>query len=346
MRRNSHSSILSVALIALAVTSTWAASLVRAAHSFAPQALSSTTANARASESVVNTRAGDRGERVERGAQPGSITVPVSVRFREVSGRGLMARVWVNGVGDFTFAIDTGAGATLLSERVAREARVTARGGATVRLGGLSGTGTANGREGLPNSLALGESDNLLPARGRFIITDALPPGVDGVLDPTEAYWPLGYTIDLPRGELSAFDPRVSPLSRRDVPPGGTIVQWIFEVGSRRPFIMLNGIRRALLDTGSEFGLALSEEAAQDIGIINDGRGRNREGVRDIAGGAVGARRVAPATVNIGSLVLRGVPTDLVTSAHAGAPVLLGRDALQPFRLTFDPLNRLISIAP
>jgi predicted aspartyl protease len=298
------------------------------------------------SSSASGLRAGERIWPVERPALAPNIPVPLSVRFREQSGRGLMIRVWVNGVGEFNFAIDTGAGATLLSEHIAREARVAERGGATVRLGGLSGAGTASGREGLPRSLAVGESDNWLPARGRFIITDALPPGVDGVLDPTEAYWPLGYTIDLPRGELSAFDPRVTPLSHTDVPAGGAVVPWIFEAGSRRPFVMLNGIRLALLDTGSEFGLALSEEAARDIRLINDGRGRSREGVRDIAGGTIGARRVAPATVNIGSLVLRGVPTDLLASVHAGAPVLLGREALQPFRLTFDPLNRLISIAP
>jgi hypothetical protein len=109
---------------------------------------------------------------------------------------------------------------------------------------------------------------------------------------------------------------------------------------------MLNGKRRALLDTGSEFGLALSAEAAAALGIINDGRGRSRDGVRDIGGSQIGARRIAPATVNIGELVLRGVPTDLLSGTHAGAPILLGRDALQPFQLTFDPLNRLIRIAP
>jgi hypothetical protein len=135
-------------------------------------------------------------------------------------------------------------------------------------------------------------------------------------------------------------------LRRGDVPPGGAIVPWLSEAGSRRPFVMLNGTRRALIDTGSEFGLALSAEAASVIGILNDGRGRSRDGVRDIGGGQIGARRIAPATINIGQLVLRGVPTDLLLGAHAGAPILLGRDALQPFQLTFDPLNRLIRIAP
>jgi predicted aspartyl protease len=304
---------------------------------FAPQPVLSSTADSSASK--------NSGEKIERRGRASRVALPSTIRFREVEGRGLMTRVWVNGVGEFTFAIDTGAGATLLSARVAREARVALK-GSRLSLGGLSGAGTASGQEASLRSLAIGESDNLLPARGLFIVTDRLPPGVDGVLDPTEAYWPLGYTIDLPNNELSAFDPRTTPLRRNDVPSGGTIVPWISDARSRRPFVMLNGTRRALLDTGSEFGLALSEQEARAIGVIHDGRGRSRDGVRDIGGGEINARRIAPATVNIGSLVLRGVPTDLLAGAHAGAPILLGRDALQPFRLTFDPLNRLIRIAP
>lgn len=332
-----HRTILGIALIALAATSTWAASLKRAAHSFAPRAFLS-----RAADSHVTRNPAPRGDGRERAT---AARLPSIARFREVTGRGLVARVWVNGVGEFDFAIDTGAGATLLSGRVAREAQVVV-GGRSITLAGLSGVGTTQGREASLRSLAIGESDNLLPAHGRCIVTDGLPEGVDGVLDPTEAYWPLGYTIDLPNGELSAFDPRATPLRRSDVPPGGSVVPWLNEAGSRRPFVMLNGTRRALLDTGSEFGLALSAAAASQLGILNNGRGRSWDGVRDIGGGEVGARRIAPATINIGSLVLRGVPTDLLSGAHAGAPILLGRDALQPFQLTFDPLNRLIRIAP
>ncbi len=329
--------MLGIVLIALAATSTWAVSFEGAAHLLAPPAAIDRSTASRTAEATL--RSGARQERATRA------TLPSVARFRDVTGRGLVTRVWVNGAGEFDFVIDTGAGATLLSARVAREARVGVKGG-SIAIGGLSGVGTARGREAVLRSLAIGASDNLLPARGLCIVTDGLPQGVDGVLDPTEAYWPLGYTIDLPNGELSAFDPRSTPLRRRDVPAGGSVVPWLFEAGSRRPFVMLNDKRRALLDTGSEFGLALSAEAASALGISNDGRGRTRGGVRDIGGGQIGARRIAPATVNIGELVLRGVPTDLITGAHAGAPILLGRDALQPFQLTFDPLNRLIRIAP
>src|SRR5260370_27918341 len=37
--------------------------------------------------------------------------IPRPATFREIPGRGLLVRIWVNGAGPFTFAIDTGAGA-------------------------------------------------------------------------------------------------------------------------------------------------------------------------------------------------------------------------------------------
>src|SRR3954463_11736224 len=45
--------------------------------------------------------------------------LPSPIRFREVSGRGLLVSAWVNGAGPYTFAVDTGAGATILSRPVA-----------------------------------------------------------------------------------------------------------------------------------------------------------------------------------------------------------------------------------
>ena len=71
-----------------------------------------------------------------------------------------------------------------------------------------------------------------------------------------------------------------------------------------------------------------------------------RRDARDLPGGRIAANRIPPTTISIGPLVLRGVPTDLLLRATAGTPILLGRDALRPFRLSFDPVNRLIRIAP
>jgi predicted aspartyl protease len=252
----------------------------------------------------------------------------------------------VNGAGPYTFAIDTGAGATILSPRVAGAARVRVEsGGAGIRIGGLSGRSVAGGRRAFTDSLAIGFRENLLPSKGLTIVAEGLPPEVDGILDPTEAFAPLGYVVDLPRGLIEAFDPRSAPVRRGDASAEGAVVEWLSDSSSRRPFVSLRGGRRALLDTGSAFGLAVTEEAARTLGIAT-GEGRERAGRRDLAGGRVSARRIRPATVHLGALALRGVPTDLLVGAEAGAPVLLGRDALRPFRLTFDPLNRLIRIEP
>lgn len=271
--------------------------------------------------------------------------LPAPVRFREEQGRGLLVRAWLNGTGPYTCALDTGAGANIISQRAARAANLSFTGGGSVSISGLSGAQGGAGREAILRTLALGEANNQLPAHGTVLVTDSLPPDLDGVLDPTESYAPLGYTIDLPAGLVSAFDPRATPLRAKDAPPDGTIVQWLADGADRRPFVRLANGRRALLDTGSNFGLALDATAARAFGVGADA-GRERAGVRDLGRGHVAARRIAPVTVQLGDLVLRRIPTDLLFGAAPDAPVILGRDALRPFRLTFDPVNHLIRIAP
>jgi predicted aspartyl protease len=273
--------------------------------------------------------------------------LPRSIYFREVEGRGLLVSVWVNGAGPFTFAVDTGAGATILSRRVASEARVSSSTSKpALMIGGLSGAGGVPSYEAVVSSLAIGDAENFLPSKGLVIVTERLAPGVDGVLDPAEAYHPFGFEIDMVRDEMAAFDTSTNPIRRKaNLPVDGTVVSWLTDGHSRRPFVMLEGGRRALLDTGSEFGLAVTEEAARALGIV-PGKGRPRGDVRDLSGGSIPAHRISPATIRIGALVLRGIPTDLLQVARAGSPVLLGRDALRPFRLSFDPAARLIRIVP
>jgi hypothetical protein len=265
------------------------------------------------------------------------LEVPRTVSFREVPGRGLIVRTWINSAGPFDFAIDTGAGATLLSQRVADEARVTTRSGRT-SIAGLSGVATS-ARNVFISSLAIGDSENTLPAKGEAMVVSGLPRDLDGVLDPTEAFSPLGYVIDLPQHELSAFDPQNDPVKMNEQPDEGTVVRWVREGLSRRPFVMLDNGDRALLDTGSNLGLAIRDSGSAE-------RKAPAYVVRDVGGGQISARRVAATTVSVGSLTLRRVPTDLVSGTEAGAPVLLGLSALRPFRLRFDPLHRLIEIAP
>ncbi len=277
------------------------------------------------------------GRRLKQPAAATALRVPGPVSFREVAGRGLIVRTWINSAGPYNFAIDTGAGATLVSQRVADEARVATKGGRR-SIAGLSGVSTS-ARSASIQSLAIGESENYLPAKGEAMIVSGLPRDLDGVLDPTEAFSPLGYVVDLPQREISSFDPRTDPIRINEQPDDGAVVRWLREAGSRRPFVMLDNGDRALLDTGSSLGLAIRDRDSSD-------RKPPAYSVRDVGGGNISSRRVAATTVSVGSLTLRKVPTDLVSGTEADAPVLLGLSALRPFRLRFDPLHQLIEIAP
>ncbi len=264
--------------------------------------------------------------------------LPSPVRLRDDRNRGLTTSTWLNGRGPYVFVVDTGAGVTIISERIASEAGVQVKTGRTTAIAGLSGKRVVAVREAVVGRIALGTPQNVLPSSSHVLIAP-VPQGIDGILDPTEAFAPLGYSIDLPRLYLSAFDPRAEGLKIRNQPPGGATVRWLRDRESRRPFVRLGDGRLALLDTGSALGLGLNEEHS----LNHRPRG---DSIRDIAGGTIQANRVGPSTVTIDSLVLRGVPTDIIRGAEAGAPVILGRDALFPFRITFDPLHRLIEIAP
>lgn len=266
-------------------------------------------------------------------------SVPGPVSFRLNHERGLLADTWINGSGPYIFAIDTGAGGTIISERLANSLGVKGEAGRRISLSGLSGKEELRGYQAVAKSFALGRIENLLPANRTIIVSAGLPAGIDGILDPTDAYAPFGYVIDMPHHQISAFDCSSRALSFANPPPEGTVVRWLVEGGSQRPFVRLDGGQLALLDTGSGFGLAVNLRS----GTYDRGNGRK---VQDIGGGSVTSRRAEPSTVRIGSLTLRGVPTDLLSGVAAGTPTLLGRDALAPFRLVFDPLHRLIAIGP
>lgn len=269
-----------------------------------------------------------------------NISVPQMVRLREERRRGLIAETWVNGRGPYRFVVDTGAGSTIVSERVVSEASVRINSGRTT-ITGVSGRGALSTRRGVINQIALGNQHNRLPGNNLAVLIAPVPQGIDGILDPTEAFAPLGYTIDIPNLQLRAFDPRVSGLNLQNQPSQGATVRWVRDGGSHRPFVRLGDGRLALLDTGSGLGLGVRYPNPGD-----SVRGRRNERVHDLGGGTIHVERVEPSTVEISALVLRGVPTDLLHGVDSETPVILGRDALFPFRISFDPHNRLIEIAP
>ncbi len=265
--------------------------------------------------------------------------LPLPARFRVEKETGLLVRVWLDGSGPYIFAIDTGAGLNVITERAASAAQLQSR---TVRptiIGGLSSARISSNREAVIGQMALGERGNKLSSQKTALLVSSLAPGIDGILDPTDSYAPLGYSIDISNQLIEAVVPNVVGSLRREPAGEGAVVPWLKQGGSNRPFVRLGDGRLALLDTGSGFGLAVSERNALVIG--NRGPA-NTEGVRDISGGTIFSRRVSPTTISIGELVLRGIPTDILSKMDTDVPVILGRDALYPFKITFDPRRRLI----
>jgi predicted aspartyl protease len=279
--------------------------------------------------------AGERSGQVRRG-----LTLPQPARFRVNRDRGLLVSTWVNGRGPYVFVIDTGAGLNVVSERFVTIAGLKTSLTRQTLVGGLSGVTTTSNREAVIDTLALGYQNNRLPSGQRALIVSYLPTGIDGILDPTEAFAPYGYSIDMPNGQIAALD-EAAELSHRGSTDGAT-VEWLHRGDSDRPFVRLGDGRLALIDTGSRFGLAVSDRQAI---VISRNNTPHTIPSLDLGGGAINARRVTPTTISIGDLVLRGIPTDILTGVAADAPVILGREALYPFKISFNPRRRLITFA-
>jgi hypothetical protein len=257
------------------------------------------------------------------------------IRLRDDRDRGLTATAWINGAGPFTFAIDTGAGVSLISRSVVDQAHLTVTKSRRPLVGGLSTQPITSNQEAKLSGLSLGTPHNRISTNAVAAVVPNLPGAIDGILDTTDVFRPLGYSVDLPNRKQELFEGR---LRANDHPPGGAVVPW---VSNDRPFVRLSDGRLALIDTGSGFGLALTD--ARVIGARNHGEVENRT---DLGGGSVQSRPIAPQRVNIGALVLNGVPADVLTGVAPGTPNILGRRALFPFKITFDPVARLISFEP
>jgi hypothetical protein len=267
-----------------------------------------------------------------------SSTFPQPARFRVSKDRGLLITTWINGRGPYVFVIDTGAGLNIISERLITEASLKVTRTRPTLVGGLSGVTSSSNREATISTLALGYQTNLLPPGKSALIVTGLPTGVDGILDPTEAFAPYGYSIDMPREQIEALDD-AEELGQGPASDGAT-VEWLRQGDSDRPFVRLGDGRLALIDTGSRFGLAISDRQAI---VVGRNQAPHTIPSLDLGGGTINAHRVAPTTISIGELVLRSIPTDILSGVAADAPVILGRDALYPFKISFDPRRRLIA---
>jgi predicted aspartyl protease len=264
--------------------------------------------------------------------------VVAPVRLKDERERGLLAQGWINGAGPFTFVIDTGAGVSLISRSVVEQARLQVTKSRRTLVGGLSTSPIASDQETRVSGLALGQRNNNVRGSFSAAVIAKLPGAIDGILDPTEVFRPYGYSIDIPNRELRVFDTAAQRLRVDEVPKDGAVVRWLRQGGSERPFVRLGDGRLALIDTGSTLGFALNEP-----GRVT---GSNHTMTHDLGGGSIQSRRITPQTVTIGPLVLNKVPTDVLTGVAAGTPLILGRGALFPFKITFDPSSRLIAFEP
>jgi hypothetical protein len=269
--------------------------------------------------------------------QPQSASSIVPVRLRDERD-GLVANAWINGEGPFAFAIDTGAGVSLISRSVVDRARLRVNKSRRTLVGGLSTSPIASNQEASLSGLSLGTPGNRINTKAVAAVVANLPGSIDGILDPTDVFSPLGYSVDLPNRRLSVFDSSSQGLRLNQVPRDGAVVRW---VGKERPFVRLSDGRLALVDTGSGFGLALTD--GRVVGRRSHADVENRH---DLGGGRVQSQEIEPQRVSIGALVLNGVPSDVLTGVAPGTPNILGRRALFPFKITFDPVARLISFEP
>jgi hypothetical protein len=274
----------------------------------------------------------------QRVQQQRAADVMAPVRLKDERERGLLAQGWINGAGPFVFVIDTGAGVSLISRNVAAQTRIPVTRSRRTLVGGLSTSPIASNEETRIAGLALGQRDNNVRGSFTAAVVANLPGSIDGILDPTDVFRPYGYSVDIPNRELRVFDTAALRLRVTDVPKDGAVVRWVREGGSDRPFVRLSDGRLALIDTGSTLGFALNEP----------GRGAGSDHIitHDLGGGAIQSRRVAPQTVSIGTLVLNKVPTDMLTGVAPGTPIILGRGALFPLKITFDPSTHLIAFEP
>lgn len=269
--------------------------------------------------------------------QPQTASSVGAVRLRDERD-GLVANAWINGEGPFVFAIDTGAGVSLINRSVVERARLQVNKSRRTLVGGLSTSPIASNQEASLSGLSLGTPSNKITTKAVAAVVADLPGSIDGILDPTDVFSPFGYSVDLPNRQLHVFDPTSQGLRLNQVPRDGAVVRW---VGKERPFVRLGDGRLALIDTGSGFGLALTD--GRVVGRHNPDEIEKRH---DLGGGHVQSQEIQPQRVSIGALVLNGVPSDVLSGVAPGTPNILGRRALFPFKISFDPVARLISFEP
>ena len=82
-----------------------------------------------------------------------SVSSVAPISFREDEDHGLLVKGWINGAGPFVFAIDTGAGVSLISRSVVERARLQVTKSRRPLVGGLSTSTNSSDQETHSNEL-------------------------------------------------------------------------------------------------------------------------------------------------------------------------------------------------
>ena len=162
---------LAVALSTLiAVSAWWAVPLTGTAH----QRLWSNTESNEASSILANTR------------------------LTRSESRGLLVSLWIQGSGPYKFAVDTGAGTSIVTRDLVSRAKLRTLVMNRPLVGGLSSGAIHTNQKTTIRQIGLGSPGNEINTTFSAAVVASLPEGLDGLLDPTEAFRPFGYSIDLP----------------------------------------------------------------------------------------------------------------------------------------------------
>jgi len=272
---------------------------------------------------------GARQEDFRFGNDADSVIIP----FRPANDH-LFVSATVNGKGPFDFLLDSGAGMSVLSSRLADSLRIAVKGNIPTRgVGGYGSIGFAT-----IDSLALGD---LTLQFSRVTILDF------SSLD-TNLGWPLGgilgYDFFARFKTTVDFDGRRLVLSRSDGKPCPIEAQSApFDVFAQVPVmeVYVNGRpTRVMLDLGAQTGLVLRGHARALAGIEISRGEESRIRISGV-GGTRAMRQVTIDSLRIGNVTLRE-PTALVAEDFASMPFpeyiegLLGVTILKRFNLVID----------
>jgi tetratricopeptide (TPR) repeat protein len=166
----------------------------------------------------------------------------------------------------------------------------------------------------------------------------------------------MEYVVELDFGALRVrlLDPEIHRLDdERSRDPGETVLP--LQINERRPYVELQfegGSVFALIDTGAEAPIVMTEEKALELGIEIDRNAERRRGI-NVVGTSTELVQHLP-ELSLGSVVLKDVELLIGIRDESSARVtrwlqhetILGNRILMDYRVRFDYQRGLLSLTP